>query len=668
MKALKKLFSPINIGRMEVKNRIAMAPMATDYANDDGTISQKLRDYHEARAKGGVGLITVEVTTIDGLSPYTPHTIGLWDDKLIPSMQEFTRVIHAHGAKIVPQLSHPGPESLSPFFHGIQPVGPSAVMCHSTKTMCRELSVDEIERITEQFGDAARRARESGFDGVELHAAHSYMLLGSFISALRNRRTDDYGGSIEGRLKLPLEVIKNIHAKAGGDFPIILRISGDEVAPGGRDIRETQYIAPILAEAGVDAFHISSGTFPEVSWRILPPTGTPRGLNVALSKAVKEVVDVPVMVVGRINDPRFAEDILNRNEADLIVMGRALLADPDLPKKAAAGSFDDIAPCIGCGLGCIAGREAGNPMTCVINPTVGREKEMTISPAAKAKKVMVVGGGPGGLEAARVAALRGHQVTLYEKEGKLGGQINLAAVPPLKQELSKTIEYLSAQVEKAGVDVHLNTEVTPEIVKKVKPAVVIVATGGESLVPDIPGVKGAKVISAYDVLAGRVVVPCGNVLVLGGGMVGLEVADYLANPGDNAVIGCTSVTVVEMLENVGMDMVPEGRTLLMQRLRENGVKILTSTKVKKVLDDGVLTINTVKEILEDWTVVIKDGQEEKTIVGMGTIILAMGAKSVDKLSDKIKDEVAEVYVIGDAKEPRKALEAIAEGSEVGRKI
>jgi len=267
-----------------------------------------------------------------------------------------------------------------------------------------------------------------------------------------------------------------------------------------------------------------------------------------------------------------------------------------------------------------------------------------------------------------VAALRGHQVTLYEKEGKLGGQINLAAVPPLKQELSKAIKYLSAQVEKAGVDVHLNTEVAPEIVKKVKPAVVIVATGGESLVPDIPGVKGAKVISAYDVLAGRVVVPCGNVLVLGGGMVGLEVADYLANPGDNAVIGCTSVTVVEMLENVGMDMVPEGRTLLMQRLRENGVKILTSTKVKKVLDDGVLTINTVKEVLEDWTVVIKDGQEEKTIVGMGTIILAMGAKSVDKLSDKIKDEVAEVYVIGDAKEPRKALEAIAEGSEVGRKI
>jgi NAD(H)-dependent 7beta-hydroxy-3-oxo-delta4-cholenoic acid oxidoreductase len=626
--------------------------MATNYANADGTISRRLRDYLEARAKGGVGLIILEVTTIDGSFPYILNTIGLWDDKLIPSFRELTNAVHAPGAKVVPQLSHPGPESIS-YLNGIQPVGPSVILSHSHKQICRELSIAEIERIIEQFGDAARRAREAGCDGVELHAAHSYMLLGSFISALRNRRSDDYGGSIEGRLKLPLEVIKNIRAKAGRDFPIILRISGDEVAPGGRDIRETQYIAPILAEAGADAFHISSGTFPEVSWRILPPTGTPRGLNVSLSKAVKEVVDVPVMVVGRINDPRFAEDILKRNEADLIVMGRALLADPDLPKKASAGSFDDIAPCIGCGLGCIAGREAGRRMTCLVNPTVGREKKMTISPAAKAKKVMVVGGGPGGLEVARVAALRGHQVTLYERETELGGQFKLAAVPPLKQELSKAIKYLSAQIEKAGVDVHLNTEVTPEIVKKVKPDVVIVATGGESLVPDIPGAKGAKVISAHDVLAGKVVVPCGNVLVLGGGMVGLEVADYLANPGDNAVIGCTSVTVVEMLENVGMDMVPEGRTLLMQRLREKGVRILTSATVKEILDDGV--------------VVTRDGREE-AICGMDCIILAMGAKSVDKLSEKIKDKVAEVYVIGDAKEPRKALEAIAEGAEVGRKI
>jgi len=627
--------------------------MATNYTNADGSISEQYRDYIEARARGGAALIILEVTSIDGSFPYVPNTVGLWDDELIPSMRGLTSAVHAHGAKVVPQISHPGPESLS-FLNGIQPVGPSAIMCHSNKVMCRELSTEEIERIVEQFGDAARRAREAGFDGVELHAAHSYMLLGSFISSLRNRRSDAYGGSIEDRLKLPLEVVKNIRAKAGGDFPIIMRLSGDELTPGGRNLEETQYIAPILAEAGVDAFHISSGTFPQMSWRILPPTGTPRGLNVAFSAAVKEVVDIPVAVVGRINDPRLAEDILRRNQADVIVMGRALLADPDLPKKAAEGRFDDIAPCMGCGLGCIAGREAGKPMTCVINPTVGREKEMAIAPAARPKKVMVVGGGPGGLEAARVAALRGHQVSLYEREAEPGGQFNLAAVPPLKQELSKGIKYLRTQVEKAGVTLQLNTEVTPELVAQAKPDVVIVATGGESLVPDIPGIRGDKVVSAHDVLAGKVVVPCGHVLVLGGGMVGLEVAEFLANPGDNPVMGCTAVTVVEMLDNVGLDMVPEGRTLLMQRPRENGVKVLTSTKVK--------------EVLEDSTVVIRDGQVQENIGGMDTIVLALGARSVDELSHKIKDKVAEVYVIGDAKEPRKALEAIAEGAEVGRKI
>jgi len=653
MGSLEKLFSPIKIGAMELKNRIVMAPMATDFANRDGTISGKLREYHEARAKGGVAMITLEVTTVDGKSPYVPNTPSLWDDKFIPSFRELTDAVHAHGARLVPQISHPGPESLSPFFHKIQTVGPSEIMCHSTKQVCRELTLEEIERIIEQFGEGARRAREAGFDGVELHAAHSYMLVGSFLSSLRNRRTDGYGGSIEGRLKFPIEVIKSIKARAGNDFPIIIRLSGDELSPGGRDIRGTQYIVPILAEAGVDAFHMSSGVFPHMSWRILPPTGTPLGLNVAYSKAVKEVTDRPVAVVGRINDPRFAEDVLQRNEADLIVMGRALLSDPDLPRKAMEGRFEDIAPCIGCGLGCIAGRETRG-MTCVINPTVGRETEMTIIPAAKPKKVMVVGGGPAGLEAARVAAVRGHKVTLYEKEGKPGGQFNLASVPPLKQELSKLIQYLRTQVGKAGVKVQLKKEVTPDMVEKVKPDVVIVATGGESLVVDLPGIDGPNVITGHDVLSGRAVVPCGtDVVVIGGGMVGLEIAEYLGNPGDNPIVGCINVTVLEMLPQVGMDMASEGRTLLMQRLRESGVRILTSM--------------TVKEILEDGVVVTRDGQEE-AIRGMDRVILAMGARSVNVLSDKIKDKVAEVYVIGDAKQPRKAVEAIAEGAEVGRRI
>jgi NAD(H)-dependent 7beta-hydroxy-3-oxo-delta4-cholenoic acid oxidoreductase len=667
MKPLQQLFSPIQIAGMEVRNRIVMAPMGTLWSGDDGGVSQRLIEYYEARARGGVGLITFEVTTIDQKFPYTPNGAGFWDDGQVPVFKKLTDVVHAHGAKLQPQIVHPGPESLS-FLTGIQPVGPSATMSLSTKQICRELSVDEIENIIDQFGEAARRAREAGCDGVEFHCAHAYLLAGSFLSPLRNRRIDAYGGSLDGRLKFPLDVIRCMKERAGGDFPITIRISGDEFVPGGRDLEDTRQAAPMLVEAGADAFHVSAGAFPLANWRVIPPTGTPPGLNRKLSAAIKQVVDVPVMVVGRINDPLVAEDILEKGDADMVVMGRALLADPELPNKAKEGRLEDINPCIGCSQGCLGRIMAVKSLTCVSNPTVGREREMTITPAAEPKRVLVAGGGPGGLEAARVAALRGHEVTLCEKDTKLGGQFNLAAVAPMKQELCKVIKYLSIQGEKAGVRVRLNTEVTPQLVEELKPDVVIVATGGVPLIPDIPGIRGDNVVSAQDVLASKVGVQNADVLVIGGGMVGLEVAEVLANLGDNPLVGRTGVTVVEMRENVGMDIAAEARTLLMERLREKGAEIVASTRVVEILPDGVRVVNTIKEIRPDWTTVIKDGNEERTIGGIGKIILAMGLESVDDLSEKIGDQVAEVHVIGDAKQPRKALEAIAEGAEVGRAI
>jgi NAD(H)-dependent 7beta-hydroxy-3-oxo-delta4-cholenoic acid oxidoreductase len=666
MKPLKQLFSPIEIARMQVRNRIVMAPMGTLWADDEGCISDRLIEHYEARARGGVGLITFEVTTIDEIFPYVPKGAGLWDDAQIPGFKKLTDVIHSHGAKLQPQIVHPGPESLS-FIRGNQPVGPSVTMSLSTKQICRELSVDEIEEIIERYGQAARRAREGGCDGLEFHCAHGYLLAGSFLSPLRNRRTDAYGGSLEGRLKFPLDVIKRMKSRAGSDFPITIRISGDEFVPGGRTLEDTRHVAPMLVEAGIDAFHISAGAFPLAAWRTIPPTGTPLGINRKLSAAVKQVVDVPVMVVGRINDPLVAEDILERGDADMVVIGRPLLADPELPNKAKEGRLEDINPCISC-TQCLAQIMSVRPLTCVINPTLGREKEMAISPAARPRKVLVAGGGPGGLEAARVAALRGHEVTLCEKDTKLGGQFNLAAVAPMKQELCKVIKYLSTQVEKAKVRVRLGTEVTAELVEEMKPDVVIVATGGVPLIPDIPGVEGEKVVSVHDVLASKVAIHNENVLVIGGGMVGLEVADLLADPGDNPLVGRTTVTVVEMLDKVGTGIAAEARILLMQRLREKGAEIITSTRVKQILPDGVVAVNTVKQILPDWTTVTKDGDEERSIGGIDRIVLAMGVQSLDDLSERIGDKVAEVHVIGDAKQPRKALEAIAEGAEVGRAI
>ncbi|MFA5055247.1 MAG: FAD-dependent oxidoreductase [Dehalococcoidia bacterium] len=651
MSPLKKLFSPIKIGKMEVRNRIAMAPITPNWSADDGTVCDKLIDYFEARAAGGVGMIITETFVVDKNQQYLLASMGFWDDSVIPNFKKLIDRVHAHGAKLVPQLSHPGADTFCWLFGG-QPVAPSAHYSKTCGYMARELTIDEIKKLIQQYGDAARRARDAGFDAIELHAAHAYMLAGSFLSPLRNKRTDEYGGSNDNRLKFVLEVMEDIKKKVGKDFPVILRISGDEHTPGGRDILNTQLIAPRLVEAGVDAFHVSGGIQPEQFYRIIPPTGTPFGLNVNAAAAVKQVVDVPVLTVARINDPKFADDIVSRGLADMVVMGRALIADPELPNKAKEGRFEDIAPCTSCSIGCVQQIMKLKSMTCVINPTVGREVEMAIVPADKAKRVLVAGGGPGGLEAARVAALRGHKVTLYEKQAKLGGQLNIACVAPMRQELAMWISYLSTQVKKLGVKVELNTEATPELIAAEKPDVVVVATGGECATPPIPGIDGPKVISSHAVLGGAPR-PKGKVLVIGGGLVGCEVADLIADLGDGSAGSATAVTIIEMLTDIALDEVEMSRMLLIPRLREKGVKWLTSA--------------TVKQILEDGAIITRDGKEE-TIEGIDHVIIACGTKSVDTLSKAIEGKVPEVYVIGDAKEPRLALEAVAEGAEVGRLI
>jgi len=493
---------------------------------------------------------------------------------------------------------------------------------------------------------AARRAKEAGLDAVEIHAAHGFAMVGAFLSSLLNKRTDSYGGSLEGRLKFLLDVIKGIRADVGNGFPIVVRISGDDRIPGGRTLQETQFIAPMIVEAGASALEISGGTVPDAFWAVVPPAGTPLALNAGSAAAVKQVVEVPVISVGRINDPHIAQFVLETGKADMVSMGRALIADPELPLKAYEGHFEDIRPCVADNQGCLGVPTVQRETSCIVNPAAGREKEMEIVPVDVPRNVLVVGGGPSGMETARVASLRGHEVTLIEKEEKLGGQINLASIPPSKQEMCKLVKYLSIQMEKAGVTVRTGREASSSLIDKVAPDVVVVATGGSPIIPDdIPGMNKEGVVTAWDVLAGKTR-PDGKVVILGGGSVGCETADFLASS--------ATVTILEMQRNVAMDMAIQSRHLLMQRLREKGVRIITSCKVEEILDDNALKIT-------------KDGGEE-IMHHADHIVLALGTKAVNNLSEVLKEKVYEIHVIGDAKRPRTILEAIAEGAEIARTI
>jgi len=513
------------------------------------------------------------------------------------------------------------------------------------------LRIEEIPRIVEQFGDAAFRAREAGCDAVQIHCAHSHHLLGSFLSPLFNKRADAYGGDIHGRLRLPLEVLRHIRVRVGPDFPILVRISGAEVEPGGRTVEETQYIVPFLIEAGADALIISAGTT-TLSWMVEPPMGSPPAIYAHLSAAIKEVVRVPVISVGRIHNPWVAENVVASGKADLVALGRALLADPEWPNKAAAGHWEDIAPCVG-DLHCLMSLYGDGTITCMVNTTCGREGKTPLVPTNNPKKILVVGGGPGGMEASRVSAQRDHRVTLMEKSPSLGGQLLTASFPPLKQEFSCFIKYLTKKVHDAGVRVELNKEVTQEVIDAFQPDAIILATGGLPLVSkDIRGIEQENVVQSWDVLRGRVL-PGFKVLVIGGSSTGCETADFIAHPVDDLNPQGNRVTIIEMLDNVSLDDLSPRRSLLIQRLRSKGVKMITGARVTDILADGVKYI--------------KGGREE-TLRGMDTMVLAIGTRPNNALAEKLKGRLTPAYVIGDAKEPRNAADAIAEGSEIGGTI
>lgn len=601
---------------------------------------------------GGAGLIVVEAATPNRERKYVPGTLGLFDDSLIPGWEKLVSKIHAHGSKACVQIFDPGPST--DWTMGGNPFGPSSVWATDMRKTPPEPSIEEIEHVVREFTDAARRAKQAGMDMVQIHAAHSYAMVAAFLSSYFNKRTDKYGGSLEDRLTFLLEIIRSIKAENGSDFPIIVRLSGTDHVAGGRTLAETQFIAPIIADAGADALEISAGTVPDGFWAVVAPSGTPTPLNADAAEVIKKVVDVPVISVGRINNPRMAEFIISTGKADLVSIGRGLIADPDFPNKARSGRVEDIVPCVGDSQHCLEGHPVRGHLTCLVNPAVMREKELVITPAEKRKKVLVVGGGPAGLEAARVAALRGHDVTLYEKDSRLGGQINIAAVPQHKQELTRLIKYLSCQIEKLGVKTVLGREATPETIEDLTPDAVVIATGAAPIVPEgIPGSDGPNVATTWEVLAGSAGMVSRNIIIIGGSMSGCETADLLANIGDNILVGRTKVTIVEMMEEVALDCSMQIRQLLMERLRDQNVEIMTSTTVKNIGENSVT---------------VESGGIETTLEGADLIVLAMGSESVNELYEQVKDRVGEVYVIGDSKNIGKARDAIEQGGEVGRKI
>ncbi len=583
----KYLFTPMRIGKMEVSNRLVVPAMVMNFCNNDGTATEKYIAYHEAKAKGGWGLIITEDYAVDPRGKGFIGIPGLWNDDQIESHSKLPERVHRYGSKIVAQIYHAGRQT-NHLVIGAQPVAPSPIPCPANQEIPHELTKAEIRNIVEEFGDC----------------------------------TDEYGGSLLNRIKFPLEIISNIRAKAGNDFPIIFRISGDEFVPGGRTIEDTKAIAVLLEQAGINAIHVSAGVYGSMQF-IIPPSAVRHGWIADFAAEVKKVVSIPVITVGRITDPIMAETIIASGKADFVSMGRASLADPELPNKTSAKKFDDINYCIGCLQGCVGNLFKGNPGGCLVNPVTGRESEFALRPVDKKKKVFVAGGGPAGMEAAIVAAQRGHEVHLYEKSDRLGGQYLIGAIPPNKGEVDMFLAWQQNQLKKYNVNVHFNTELTVEIVEKEAPDAVIVATGGEPLLGNVN--VGHRVI------------------VIGGGMVGSETADHLANHGKE-------VTIVEMLPDIAIDEEAAVRYFLMKDLHDNGVKIFVNAPVKEILDDGVIS-----EI---------DGAETK-IGPADTIVMAIGAKSVNNLTKELEGEVPLVLTIGDALKVRKALEAVEEGYRAG---
>ena len=599
---------------MQLRNRLVMSPMETMYGTPDGLPSDRTIAYFAARARGGAGLITLGATGVDHRHPETPGGLHLGTDEAVKPHRELVDAVHEHGAKIQPQIVHAGPDGLGPEMHGVVSIGPSVIPSYLTGRPSAEITAEQLGDVLDLYRSAVRRAAEAGYDGIELHAAHGYMLLGSFLAPQRNRRTDDYrGDTVEGRMRVVFETLAALRAEVGPDFPITLRISGFERVAGGRPMYETALVAPLLVEAGVDAFHVSGGVIDRLVTQMVNGSDDGDGLNVGAAAAVKEVVDVPVIAVGRLHDPAIAERVLAEGRADFVAMGRPWLADESLGVKLAHGGR--VRLCISCE-NCIDSLEERFAVDCAVNPRTGREQELVVGPARHRKRVVVVGGGPAGMEAARVAAARNHEVVLLERSGQLGGALLWAAT--VHPENEPFLDYLRAEIRTSPVQVRLGQAATVADVAALHPDAVVVATGGRVTVPSLPGDHlplvrrglelrellaghadatqplarrlGARLVSGPGQrlvtprlvrAATKVWMPLGRrVAIVGGDLVAVELAEFLAARG-------RLVSILEAGATIAPEVGWKRRTEHMHRLDRLGVTVHVKAGVERIVDDGV---------------------------------------------------------------------------------
>ena len=637
------LFSPLNIGKLLVKNRIVMAPIDTNLANEEGGVTDALLAFYERRAKGGVGLLIVENSQVDfPTGKNTKRQLSLHDDANLEGLNRLSQVIRSGGACPAIQIHHAGRETTLEVTGGVMPVAPSAIPCGHLKTPVRALTKSEIKTITEKFVAAALRGKKAGFDLIEIHGAHGY-LVGEFLSPYTNRRTDEYGGDFPERMRFPLEIVRGIKEALGKDFPLSFRLSADEFVKGGIEIAEAVQIAQALEEAGVDILHVSAGIYESLP-TLLEPMSYPQGWRCHLAAAIKNRVTVPVIAVGVIREPAFAEQLLSESAADFVAIGRGLLADPDWPDKARSGRVSELRRCISCNVGCLSKRLT-HSIECSVNPETGQESSNRVSPLKRAsQQLTIVGGGPAGLEAARVGVLRGFRVTLFEKDDRLGGQMCLAALPPGKDKIRWVIEYYLEQMNRLDVDLRLGHEVSLSAILSTAPDAVIIATGSRPYPPPIDGpfFTSDQFLSLAPSSQG------GEAAVIGGGSIGSEIALLLHRRGYR-------VSLFEQLEAIAQDMEPISAWDLRERMGKAGISIHLSSKVVEVDGKKLITLQ---------------GEQPSSSPPFDLVVWATGRKPNDELAKTLarSSYKGPVHVIGDAFKIGKIHDAIHQAYAVAKAL